>query len=100
MGCYPTQLQLVVSSESIEGFVAAPGGSASNGEGGDCLYGGEAVGPYDDMFVCGIGKIVTGLPYSCEFCLENCTVVWEFVRSLVNSSIVLIVSDEVAGSTA
>ena len=52
------------------------------------------------MFVCGIGEIVTSLPYSCEFCLENCAVVWEFVRSLVNSSIVIIGSDDVAGSTA
>jgi hypothetical protein len=55
MSCYPTQLQLVVSSEGIvnviEGFVAAPGGSASDREGGDCFFVGEAVGPDDDMFV-------------------------------------------------
>jgi hypothetical protein len=44
--------------------------------------------------------MVTGLLYSCKFCLENCAVVWEFVRILVNSSIVIIGSDDVAGSTA
>jgi hypothetical protein len=39
----------------------------------DC--GGKAVGPDDDMFFSGIGEIVTGLPYSCEFCLEDRIVV-------------------------
>jgi hypothetical protein len=52
------------------------------------------------MFVCGIGEIVASLPYGCEFCLENCTVVWEFVRSLVYSSIVIVGGYDVAGSTA
>jgi hypothetical protein len=32
--------------------------------------------------------------------LENFTVIWEFERSLVNNSIVIIGSDDVAGSTA
>jgi hypothetical protein len=52
----PSQLQLIVSPESVERLVAANDGSASDREGCDCVYGREAVDPDDDMFVRGIVK--------------------------------------------
>ena len=38
-----------MGQNSVEGFVAVPGGSASDEEGGNYLYGGEAVSPDDNI---------------------------------------------------
>jgi hypothetical protein len=40
-----------MGQNSVEGFVAVPVGSASDEEGGDCLSGGEAVSPDDNIII-------------------------------------------------
>ena len=64
------------------------------------VYGGEAICPYDNMFVGVVDELFAGISNGCKFSLVNGAEVWKFERVLVYDRVVIVGSDDVSCATA
>ena len=64
------------------------------------VYGGEAICPYDNMFVGVVDELFAGMSNGCKFSLVDGAEVWKIERVLVHDRVVIVGSDDVSCATA
>ena len=95
MGCDPSQLQGVASSDLIEDVEAVVHCSVFGDKGCEGMYGGETICPYDDVFVGVVGELSAGVGDGCKFSLVHGAEVGKVDKVFVYDLVVIVGSNGV-----
>jgi len=100
VGCDPSQLHLVVSSDLVENVEAVFDCVVLGNKGCERVDGRETICPYDDVFVGIVGELSAGIGNGCKFSLIHCAGVGEVERVFVYDRVVIIGSNNIPCATA